>query len=72
MHINSSHLSLTLSLPLDILILERVQRHATKFILNDYTMDYKYGTQIITLDVELQDILFFIRSLKHPSPSFNI
>ena len=53
MHINSSHLSLTLSLPLDILILERVQRHATKFILNDYTMDYKYGTQIITLDVEL-------------------
>ena len=25
----------------DILILERIQRHATKFILNDFSMDYK-------------------------------
>ena len=52
-----------------IILLERVQRRASKFILNDYSTDYK--SQLIKLNLlplmyiyELMDILFFIKSLK--------
>ena len=54
-----------------------MQRHATKFILNDYTSDYK--TRLIQLGLlslvyiyEIADILFFIKSLKTPTDKFNM
>ena len=50
----------------DILIIERVQRHATKYILNDFTSCYK--TRLLKLNLlplmymfELQDLLFTIK-----------
>ena len=63
----------------DITLLERVQHRAMKYILGDYTSDYK--TRLIKLNLlplmyiyELLDILFFIKSLRFNSPnnSFNI
>ena len=52
----------------DILNIERVQRRATKYILNDYTSSYK--TCLILLNLlplmylfELHDILFAIKSI---------
>ena len=61
----------------DILNIERVQRRATKYILNDYTSSYK--TRLILLNLlplmylfELHDILFAIKSLKSPTIQFNI
>ena len=56
---------------------EKVQKRATKFILNDYTSNYKH--RLISLHLlplmyfyELQDILFFIKNLQQPSDSFKI
>ena len=61
----------------DILNLERIQRRASKYILGDYTSDYK--TRLIKLNLlplmyiyELLDILVFIKSCKSPINSFNI
>ena len=61
----------------DIQILERVQRRATKYILNGYVSTYK--SRLITLHLlplmylyEINDIMFLIKSLKSPSSSFNI
>ena len=61
----------------DIFSLERVQRRATKYILSDYSSDYK--SRLITLKLlplmyvyELNDIMFFIKSCKSPSSHFNI
>ena len=61
----------------DICRLEKIQRRATKFILNDYTSDYK--SRLITLELlplmyyyELQDILFFIKCIIDPPDNFNI
>ena len=61
----------------DILSIERVQRRATKYILNDYTSCYK--TRLIKLRLlplmylfEIQDILFAIKSIKTPSSHFDI
>ena len=58
----------------DITLLERVQRRATKFILNDYQSSYR--SRLLTLHLlplmylfELCDI---IKSLKNPTSSFNI
>ena len=57
--------------------LEQLQRRATKYILSDYTSDYK--TQPIHLRLlplmyifEISDILFFIKNFKHPTNNFNI
>ena len=60
--------------------LEQIQRRATKYILNDYTSDYR--SRLIILNVlplsmlfELNDICFFVRSFKlreSPDQSFNI
>ena len=54
---------------------ERIQRRATKFILNDFSADYK--TRLISLSLlplmflyELFDVLFFVKCLKFPDPSF--
>ena len=61
----------------DILTLEKVQRQATKFILNDYESDYK--TQLLKLGLlplmyilDFYDILFFIKAFQQPSSHFNI
>ena len=60
-----------------ITLLERVQCRATKFILNDYTTDYK--SRLIKLNLlplmyiyELSDILFFVKSIQSPCNGFNI
>ena len=50
----------------EILLLERIQRRATKFILNDYKSDYKSrlnSTRLLPLMYwfELQDIYFLLR-----------
>ena len=54
----------------DIKLIENVQRHATKFILNDYK------TRLVKLHLamlyELNDICFFIKSLMQTPSSFNI
>ena len=53
------------------------QRRATKFILSDYSSDYK--TRLIQLGMlplmyilEIADIVFFIKSINNPSEKFNI
>ena len=60
-----------------IVVLEKVQKRATKFILNDYSLGYKNHLVAIHLlplmyQLELNDLMFFIKSLKHPSVHFNI
>ena len=52
-------------------------KRATKFILNDYTSGYKDRLASLHLlplmmQLELNDIMFFIKSLKAPTSSFNI
>ena len=61
----------------DVEKLEKIQRRATKYILNDYASDYK--SRLISLNLlplsmvlELNDIVFFLRSLQSPSDSFDI
>ena len=61
----------------DIVNLERVQRKATKFILNDYTCNYKSRLDCLhmlplTLWFELQDVMFLIKCLQDPSDSIGI
>ena len=61
----------------DIVLLERLQRRATKFILGDYTSAYRerlIKLQLLPLMMvlELSDIMFFIRSIKNPTTSFDI
>ena len=53
----------------DINPIESVQRRATKYILNDYTSDYrsrlvKLNVLPVSMLLELNDICFFIKSLK--------
>ena len=57
--------------------MERIQRRSTKYILNNYTSDYK--TRLLKLKLlplmyllDLSDVLFFIKSIKLPSDNFNI
>ena len=61
----------------DILLLERVQRRATKYILCDFNSDYK--SRLISLHLlplmytyELADILLLVKSLQYPDPSFPV
>jgi len=58
----------------DICILERVQRRATKYILNDYSSSYK--SRLVKLDLlplmyqyELSDLLFSLNLTKIPTPT---
>ena len=60
----------------DFQTLERVQRRATKFIMNDFSLDYK--SRLIQLNMlplmywlELQDVLFLIKCFKDLSENFN-
>ena len=62
----------------DIIKLESIQRRATKFIMNDYTSDYKsrllHDLNLLPLMYvfEITDIIFLVKSFKFPSASFNI
>ena len=61
----------------DIICLERVQRRASKFVLHNYTIDYK--SRLISLKLlplmywlEIQDVLFLLKHIKLPADNFNI
>ena len=61
----------------DITSLERIQRRATRLILNDFSSDYR--TRLISLHLlplmylyELLDVMFFVKCFKSPDPSFPI
>ena len=61
----------------DINLLERIQRRATKYILNDIVSDYK--SRLINLHLfplmysyELADVLLLVKNLKDPDPSFPV
>ena len=61
----------------DVVSLERVQRRATKFILQDYSSNYKIrltSSSLLPLMywLELHDIMFLVASLKNPLDNFNI
>lgn len=61
----------------DITNIERIQRKATKFILNDYTSDYKSRLEALqmlplTLWFELQDIMFLVKCLQDQTDTLNI
>ena len=65
------------SLIKDIVCLERIQCRATKFILNDYSIDYKsrltnLGLLPLMYIFELFDILLLIKALKFLDPSFPV
>ena len=58
-------------------IIERIQRRATKWILNDYQSSYR--SRLVTLHLlplmyvyEMNDTMFFIKSYKQQSSHFNI
>ena len=54
----------------DMLMLERIQHCATKYILNDYQSSYKCLLQLrllpLAMQPELNDLMFLIRHLKSP------
>ena len=57
--------------------LERIQRRATRFIVNNSKLNYKERLEALhllplTMWFELIDIMFFIKQLKNPTTSFNI
>ena len=61
----------------DILILERVQRRATKYILGDYSSSYR--ERLMALDLlplmywlELNDLMYLVNALKNPSDNMSI
>ena len=61
----------------DIITLENIQRRTTKFILNDFTSDYK--SRLVKLNLfplmllfELYDLTFFFKCLKFPSSAFDV
>ncbi len=61
----------------DIQKLVRIQRRATKYILNDYSISYRsrlFKLKLLPLLYwfEIQDIMFLVKSLKEPSDNFNI
>jgi len=61
----------------DIIKLEQLQCRATKYILQDYSSDYKsHLTNLNLLPLmyvfKISDIMFFINNIKNPGSSFNI
>ena len=61
----------------DIQSLERIQRRATKFILNNYSLPYKLRLEQLHLlplmyIYELNDLMLFVKSLQSPLPYFDI
>ena len=63
--------------PKDIKLLERVQRRANKYILNDFTSDYRdrqvsFKLFPLMMFYELLDIMYFVKSFKIPNNCFYI
>ena len=61
----------------DITCLERVQCRATKFVLNDFTSNYKSRLTSLNLLLlmywlEIQDLMFLIKCVKYPSDNLDI
>ena len=58
----------------DIKSLKKVQRRASKFILQDCTLTYRDKLRLLPLAMwlELQDILFLVKHIKQLSDNFNI
>ena len=61
----------------DILSVERVQRKVTKYVLSDYSNDYKLRLQSLHMLplmywLELQDIMFLVKCLQDPHDCRNI
>ena len=61
----------------DLKLLESLQRKASKFILNDYEMDYKQRLlklQLLplTLWLEIRDIMLFISLVQFPPDNFDL
>ena len=61
----------------DIKSLERIQRRATKFIINGSSINYRTRLQTLELFplmyyLEMNDMLFFLKCLKDPPDNFNI
>ena len=61
----------------DVKSLELVQRRATKFIMNYSTLDYRnrlihLNLLPLMIELELADIIFFVKSIKAPTDHFNI
>ena len=61
----------------DIVLLESVQRRATKYILNDFESDYR--SRLVKLDLlplmyvfELKDVMFCVKNLKSPTRGFKL
>ena len=50
----------------DITILERIQRRATKFILNDYVSDYKSCLLELNLDLLSVMVSYFVKHCMNP------
>ena len=59
-------------------MLEKIQRHATKFILNDYTSSYKDRLTNLSLLLlmywffELNDVMYLVNLLKCPPDNFSV
>ena len=58
----------------DITLQERIQRRATKYILNDYTPTYKSRLSLLPLMhiYEINDLMLLIKSSKSPSDNFQV
>ena len=61
----------------DIKCLEAVQRRATKFIINDKSINHKdrlirLGLLPLMMEFEISDIIFLVKSMKAPSTHFDI
>ena len=61
----------------DITCLERVQHRATKFVLNDFTSNYKSRLTSLNLFplmywLKIQDLMFLIKCIKYPPDNLNI
>ena len=65
------------SLVSDFVAIEKFQRRAKKYIFHDYSSDYFARLSSLKLlplmyRLEMSDIMFFLSSLRHPTPQFNI
>ena len=61
----------------EIKSLERIQRRATKFIINGSSINYRTRLQTLELFplmyyLEMNDVFFFLKCLKDPPDNFNI
>ena len=61
----------------DVKAIELVQRRATKFIINDTSMDYRNRLIHLKLlplmmQLEIADIMFLIKSMRSATDHFNI